>query len=185
MTKKNIIKCLRVLFGLCTCIMLVWCWSNSDKNQTEINVWDFVLTYGSNIKLEKINVKNDDLGEIMELYQETWEDLDYKDSLLIAEKYSQWLGVLAFVQNNLDTLEEQWLTLKNIKKSQVSLDSLWKSKNAILLEYEITEWFIPEIPLLYLSQLFIPIDDNIILLSFMSENINVRNSASSMFKNIK
>lgn len=165
--------------------MLVWCWNTLNKNQTEINVWDFSLTYNGNINLEKINVKDDDLSEIVWLYEEAWDNLDYKDSLLVAEKYSQWFGVVAFVQNNLDTLEEQWLTLKNVKKTKVSLDSLWKNEGAILLEYEITEWFIPEIPLLYLSQLFIPVDNNIIFMSFMSENINARNSASNMFKNIK
>lgn len=176
------LKSILVAFSLCLCIILVWCWDNSSwKNQSLIEFSWYNLTYNWNIKLEKANIKSDDPSEILDLYKEVW-DAEYIDSLLIAEKYSRWMWVLAFSQDNLDTIENQWITIKNIKKIAVSTE---KNKEMIIVEYEITEWFIPEVPVLYVSQFFIPENENIILMSFISDNINSRNSATSMFKNIK
>jgi hypothetical protein len=46
-------------------------------------------------------------------------------------------------------------------------------------------WFIENIPPLYMSQIFVEDGSNIILLSYSTENIQARNDASNMFKNIK
>lgn len=141
----------------------------------------YSLAYDGN-QLEKVNINNDDPEEILELYQEVWEDSEFRDSLLIAEKYSRWMWVFAFAQDNLQALKDQELKIENIKRYSVSTE---KNNDMLIVEYEITEWFIPEVPLLYVSQLFIPEDENIILMSFISENINYRNSASKMFRNIQ
>ena len=104
---------------------------------------------------------------------------------LIAEKYAQWLWANAFAQDNLDMLVDQWLTIEGIQKTQVWLHKYWDKVNAVLVEYTITEWLIDELPLLYVSQLFIPKDNDIILMSFVTENKSSHLSAVNMFKNIK
>ena len=177
-------KWLCLLFSILSCFLLIWCGSRSSvENRISIDVWDFSLEYAWNVQLSKVTLNKDDLSEITELYQEVWEDLEYRDSLLIAEKYAKWLWINAFVQDNLDILTQQWLELSNLKKTQIWLK--WKKLNAVLVEYKITEWFIGEIPVLYMSQLFVPDWENVILLSFITENLSSANSASNMFKNIK
>ena len=146
---------------------------------------DFMLTYNGNVKLEQLNLKADEREEIIALYQEVWENIQYKDSLLVAEKYAQWLWVNAFAQSNLDTLYDYDLTIENVKKTQINIKDKNQNTNAVLVEYDITEWFIGSIPVLYMSQLFIEHDWNVILLSYSTENRQSRDYASNMFKNIK
>lgn len=177
------VRLLIIVFSLCICFTLSWCWNNlKSKNQTLVEVSWYNLVYNGNALLEKIGVKSDDPSEIIELYQEVWDNSEFRDSLLIAEKYARWMWVFAFSQDNLQALKDQDLKLENIKKIPVSTK---KNKDMLIVEYEITEWFIPEVPLLYVSQFFIPDDENIILMSFMSEDANSRDSASEMFENIE
>ena len=129
--------------------------------------------------------ETDDLSEIVDLYQEEWDDILYRDSLLIAQKYSQWLWINTFAQENLDVLEDQWLVLSNIDKKQIIIEKEWEKVNIVLVEYEIIEWLIPEIPRLYLSQLFIPEWGNVWLVSFITENLSSRNIVSKAFQRIK
>lgn len=165
---------------------VVWCGNTSSvDSELDISVFDFSLTYNGNVNLEKVYLNDTDLSEILELYQETWSKVEYKDSLLIAQKYDQWLWINSFVQHNLDTLEVQWLLLDNIKKYQILLNKDWKEVNSVLVEYEILEWFISTVPVLYMSQLFIPENNWVILISYMTENSSARSYASKMFKNIK
>lgn len=174
------------MFWLIGCFSLVWCWSSWTWNSDlSINVRGFELKYNGNVNLEKVQLKTDDLGEIIDLYQEVWNDSEYKDSLLIAEKFAQWLWTNAFAQDNLDTLENQWLELSNIKKDQIWFKKNGEKINAVLVEYEITKWLINEIPLLYISQLFVPDGENMILVSFITEDQRSRLSASNMFRDIK
>jgi len=105
--------------------------------------------------------------------------------LLVAQRYSQWLGINAFVQENLDVLENYNLSLWNLAKKQILLERDWKTINAVLVDYDITEWFVPEIPALYISQLFIPDWNMVSLVSFITENSSVRKSMSNAFKEIK
>lgn len=145
----------------------------------------FELEYNGEVKLERVALMKDDMDEIIDLYQEVWNESEYKDSLLVAEKYAQWLWANAFTQDNLDTLKNQWLSLTNIEKTQIWVEIEGEKTNAVLVEYEITEGFISDIPLLYVSQLFIPNDENMILMSFITEDQSSHLSASKMFKNIK
>ena len=130
-------------------------------------------------------MNNDDLDEIIDLYEEVWENLKYKDSLLIAEKYSHWLWINAFIQQNLDVLEDYDLTINNLRKTQIQFKNDNKKYSSVLVEYEISEWFIPEVPLLYISQLFIAKWDNILLISFTTEDSSSRNNMSNSLKKIK
>ncbi len=174
-----------VLCVLCT-FLLVWCgnaWNG--KNEFVIDVWWFVLNYAWDVKLSKVNLKIDDLAEIIGLYQEVWDGVWYKDSLLIARKYHQWLWINAFVQENLDVLEGHELVLSNIDKEQIIFQIDWKEKNAVLVEYEIVEWFVEEIPSLYISQLFIPDWNMVLLMSFITESLSSHNSMSKAFKEIQ
>ena len=152
-----------------------------------MNILWFTLNYDGNINLERVWLKTDDMDEIIDLYQEVWDEDDvwYRDSLLIAEKYAQWLWTNAFAQRNLDTLNDQWLTLSEVEKTQIRIEKNWKKINATLVEYRITEWLIDKIPLLYVSQLFVPDDNNMILMSYITEDKYSYLSASKMFKNIK
>ena len=144
-----------------------------------------MLVYNGDVPLEQVTLRSDEIDEITALYQEVWDDVGYKDSLLIAEKYSQWMWINAFVQSNLDTLYDYNLTLSNVKKTQIIIKYKNQNRKAVLLEYEITDWFIESIPLLYMSQLFIENDWSIILASYSTENSQDRDYASNMFKNIK
>ena len=108
----------------------------------------------------------------------------YRDSLLVAEKYANWVWANVFIKDNLEVLEKQWLYLSDISKKQIWLNKKWENINAVLLEYEITEWLISEIPLLYVSQLFIPDENSMVMLSYITESTSSRSSASNMFKNI-
>jgi hypothetical protein len=183
--KEIRIKRLCLLFSILACFLLVWCGSKwNNKNEFIVNIWGFELEYAWNVELSKVPLKTDDLGEIVDLYQEVWDNVWYRDSLLIAQKYSQ-LWVNAFVQENLDTLEDNGLTLSNINKKQILFEKDWKDVNAVLLEYEITEWFVEEIPILYISQLFIPDWGYVWLISFITENQSSRSSVSNAFKQIK
>ena len=180
------LKSLWILLSFAVCFLLVWCKSDDySSNEMNIKVGDFSLKYAGNVKLEKIWINADDLSEVIDLYQEVWDNVGYRDSLLIAEKYSQWLWINTFVQDNLEILEIQGLTLANINKKQIWIKKDGENNNAVLLEYEIIEWFVPEIPLLYVSQLFVPNWENIVLMSFLSENKSSRNVVSKMFKDIK
>lgn len=173
------------LFLFLACVLLSWCWWDDNwSGGFSLNVYWFYLNYGWGNGLERVALKTDDLDDIIDLYQEPWDNSDFKDSLLIAEKYSE-LWVNAFSQSNLDNLKEQWLTLSNIKRTQIWLKKYWKDINAVLVEYDIDEWFINEIPVLFVSQLFIPNGNNIVLMSFVTENKSSRSGASNMFKNIR
>lgn len=168
----------------CLAILLAWCWWSWEWEALKINVSDFTLKYDWNIELKKVYLKDDDLDEIVDLYEEVWEDLKYRDSLLIAEKYSQWLWINAFVQDNLDVLESYDLTITDIHKTQIPIKKDGKKFDSVLVEYEISEWFIPEIPLLYISQLFIKDWDNVLLFSFTTESQSSRDNMSDSFRKI-
>ena len=180
------LKLLWIVFGIFACFPLSWCWNSwSGDDIFSINEHWFNLNYNGNIKFERLQLKTNDLDEIIDLYQEAWDDLKYRDSLLFAEKYSQWLWANAFAQGNLDNLVAQWLTISGIKKIQISLKKYWENINMVLVEYEISKWLINDIPLLYVSQLFVPQGENILLMSFITEDKSSRSSVSNMFKNIK
>lgn len=174
-----------LLFGILACFLLGWCGGWDNKNKFAVNVWNFELDYVWDVKLSKVALKTDDLDEIVDLYQEEWDDTLYKDSLLIAKRYSQWLGIGAFVQENLDSLEENGLTLSNINKKWVQIDKDGENINLVLVEYEISDWLIEELPLLFLSQLFIPDWNEVWLVSFISDNLSSRKSMSNSFKKIR
>ena len=72
-----------------------------------------------------------------------------------------------------------------MKKTQIWLERYGEIINAVLVEYEITEWLINEIPPLYVSQIFIPDENNMVLMSFITEDQSSHLNASTMFKNIK
>lgn len=177
-------KILCATVTIISCFLLLWC-GKSSSNNIYIDEWWIDLQYRWNIQLEKVSLNSDDLDEIIWLYQETGDKAWYFDSLLIAEKYAKWVGVNTFAQENLDWLTNQWLTLSNIKKSQIWIKINDWNVNSVLVEYEITSWFIDKVPLIYLSQLFVPKWENILLYSYITENKSARDSASSMFKNIK
>lgn len=179
--KRNQIYIL--IIGLCW-VLLTWC-GGTWNNDWTISSSRFSVEYNPKLKLEKIELNDEDLWEISALYQEAWNGNDYKDSLLIAEKYSQWLGINTFAQENLDSLEQQWLSLDNIKKTQIWIKNKEWKINWVLVEYEITKWLISELPKLYVSQLFIPNDENVILFSFITEKSSSRSLASDMFKKVK
>lgn len=180
------ISLLGIVFGFFASFLLSWCWNSWEwTSNYSMNIYWYNLEYDNNINLEKVHLKTDDLDEIVDLYQEIWNNSDYKDSLLIARKYNQWLWANAFAQDNLDTLEEQWLTLSDIKKTQILLNKYGKEVNVVLVEYTITKWLISDLPLLYVSQLFIPDDNEMILMSFITEEKSSNLSASDMFKNIQ
>ena len=183
--KKNLNSSLLLVWFLFS-FLLSWCWGSWSSNGSfSENIYGYDLKFNGNVKLERVWLKSDDLDEITELFQEVWDDVWYRDSLLIAIKFAQWLWVNAFSQDNLDTLEEQWLTLSNVKKSQIWLKKNGKNINCVLVEYEIIKWLISEFPLLYVSQLFIPKDKDIILMSFITESKSSHSNAVNMFKNIK
>lgn len=183
---KYNLRLLWTIFWLISCFCLTWCWSSDTWNgNLSLNIHWFDLKYDGKVNLERVQLKTDDLEEIIDLYQEIWNNSEYKDSLLIAEKYAQWLWANAFAQDNLDTLENQWLALSNIKKTQIWLEKYGERINAVLVEYEITEWLIEKIPLLYVSDLFVPNGENMILMSFITEDLSSRSSVSNMFKNIR
>ena len=169
--------------SLFACLFLAWCW-NSSSETSQITVGWFNLVYKGKIKLEKIPLTTDDLDEIIDLYQEVWEETGFKDSLLIAENYSQWLGINAFAQDNLDILKERWLSLSKVNKFQIPLKDSGKNVNAVLVEYEIISWLLEELPVLYVSQLFVPNDNDVVLMSFITEDKRSRSDASTMFKNL-
>lgn len=175
-----------LVFWFLSCFLLSWCWDSWLWNSTfSENIYWYELNYNGKVQLERVLLSNDDLDEIVDLFQEVWNDVWYRDSLLIAKKYSQWLWTNAFVQDNLDMLQDQWLTLSNIDKTQIWLKNNKEKINWVLVEYEITEWLVNELPLLYVSQLFIPKDENMILISFITENKSSNSSALEMFKSIK
>ncbi len=180
---KISLKKFGIIISLLISFFLVGCKEVVDTNNI-IEAGEYLLEYWNKIKLEKISLWTDDMEEITQLYQEVWETSKYKDSLLIAEKYAKWLWMNAFAQENLDTLEIQWLKLDNIKKTQITLIKNRKKLNAVLVEYKIVEWLIPEVPNLYVSELFAPSDSNVILFSFITENQSVHKAAGNMFKNI-
>lgn len=163
------------------------CWS-SEKEQTIITSLNYTLTYNGDIRLERVLIQPDDMQEIIGLYQEAENKdntTDFKDSLLIAKVFAQWRWVNTFAQDNLDTLTLQWLTLENIEKKQIWIKKNWQPINCVIIEYDITQWFIDDVPILYVSQLFIPDNWNIILYSFTTEDETSRKNASNMFKVIK
>lgn len=180
---------MKIVWFLSVCFMsflLAWCGKSiGGSGEIALSVSDFSIEYDSKIKLEKVYLNESDTVEVSELYQETWSNVWYKDSLLIAEKYDLWLWVNTFVQQNLDTLEAQWLTLENINKKQLLVNKKWNDIICVLVEYEITKWFISDVPVLYMSQLFVPWNDSIIMFSYMTESSSARWYASSMFKNVK
>lgn len=179
---------LRLLFLLTIiwCFLLSWCWNNKNSSsQTTINTAWYYLTYNWNVKLEWLQIKQDDSEDMLAIYQEAWSNPSYRDSLLIAERYSQWLWINSFAQNNLDALIDNWLTLSDVKKTQISIKRNGKKENGVLIEYKITKWLVTNIPTLYASQLFIQNENSVILMSYISDEASASKSASDMFKNIK
>lgn len=182
----NICKKYWIFTLLLLCFFIIWCGNSENlSDEIELSIAGFSIDYKWKVSLEKVYLNNSDSDEILELYHETWSDIGYIDSLLIAEKYDQWLWINAFVQQNLDTLEAQWLSIDNVKKTQVWINKKWKNVNCVLVEYEINKWFISSVPVLYMSQLFIPNNDSVTLLSYMTENSSARNHVTNSFKNVK
>ena len=72
-----------------------------------------------------------------------------------------------------------------MKKTQIWLKKRWERINAVLVEYQIKKWLVDDIPLLFVSQLFIPKDKDMILMSYITEDQSSHLNASNMFKNIK
>ena len=176
---------LATLSILFICLILPWCGSNWDNEGVYItNVAWYNLVYNWDVDLWKVALKSDDLTEIIDLYQEIWDDIQYRDSLLIAEKFNQWLWINAFAQGNLDILEKQWLVLSDIKKTQITLKKKSENVDAVLVDYKITEWFIDEVPLLYVSQLYIQNGRNVLLISYITEDSSSHISAINMLKNV-
>ena len=178
------IKLLMLLSSFMACILLSGCGDGSSSWYSFINIDGYSLKIEDDIKLEKVPLKVDDSEDIVGLYQEVWDDVDYRDSLLIAQKYSRWVGVNVFVKENLDVLESQGLTLDNKKRTQISFKKNDEIVNAVLMEYEIVEWLISDIPTVYISQLFIPNEDIIELMSFTTEDSYSRSLMSNAFKNV-
>ena len=188
MNKINKIRtCICLVIAFIVCFLLVWCGSSNNNidNNLEIEIKGFTLNTDGYFQLQNIPLSSEDLEEIIALYQEAWTDTNYRDSLLVAERYGLKLWVDRFVKENLDSLKINWLTVKDIKQTQINLIKNGKNIKSILVEYEITEWFIPEVPILYVSDLFIPVDSNILIFSFITEKSSVRSKASKMFKKIK
>lgn len=183
--QKFNLKKIWLLCCLCVYGIITWCEAPWNNDSLVIGVSDFMLTYNGNVKLEQLNLKSDERDEIIALYQEAGDNVEYRDSLLIAEKYAQWLWVNAFAQSNLNTLYDYDLTIENIQKTQINIKDKNQNTNAVLLEYDITEWFIESIPVLYISQLFIEHDANVVFASYITESKQSRDYASNMFKNIK
>lgn len=174
-----------LIFWFFCCFLLSWCWDSWEWNSNfSENVYWYELNYNGKVQLERVFLNKDDLEEIVDLFQEVWNDVWYRDSLLIAEKYAQWLWINAFVQDNLDTLEWQWLTLSNVQKYQIWLHKNKERFGCVLVEYEITHWLVSEFPLLYVSELFIPHGDNVLFMSFITENQASHLSALDMFKSV-
>ena len=185
MRSCNSIKNLVFLFCIIVSFLLVWCQvGNGSWGEVLISVKWYEFKYSWNIGFQNVALKVDDSEDIIALYKEEWNDLAYRDSLLIAEEYVNWVWANVFIKDNLEILEKQWLVLSNVNKKQIWFKKGWENVSAVLLEYEITEWLIPEIPLLYVSQLFIPGEDNMLMLSYITENSSSRKSVSNMFKNI-
>lgn len=165
-------------------VLLTWCWSDSNIGNFSLEISGFDLQYNWNIELKKMYLKDDDLDEIIDLYEEVWENLEYKDSLLVAVKYSQWLWINAFAQDNLDILEDRWLLLSKISKTQVKIERDDAVYNSVLVEYEISGWLIENVPLVYVSQLFIPEWSNVLLISYITESESARDNMSNALKKI-
>ena len=179
-------KLLLPVIWFLVCFMLIWCWDSwNGNNRTIIDLSWYKIQYNWDITLWKVALKTDDLDEITELYEEVWDNLWYRDSLLIAQKYDQWFGVNAFAQNNLDVLSEQWLELSDIKKTQIKINKENEDINAVLVEYKIVGWLISSLPSLYISQLFIPDNHNIKLISFITESSSSNSAAVNMLKNVR
>lgn len=181
----SLIKNLVFLLCIIVSFSLVWC-KNGNKSWGEVvlSVKWYEFKYNWNVEFQELPLKVDDNDDIMALYQEKWNDLAYRDSLLIAERYANWVWANVFIKDNLEILEKQWLVLSNINKKQLWFKKGWENISAVLLEYEITKWLVPEIPLLYISQLFIPEEDSMLMLSYITENLSSRKFVSDMFKNI-
>ena len=173
------------ILWILTCFFLTWCWEMSGEYNYPLSFYWFILDYNWDVDIESVPLKKDDIKAISELYKEVWDDDSYKDSLLVAKTNSKWLGANVFSRENLETLEEQWLTIENVDRTQVSFKKSWERVNAVLAEYEIVEWLVTEVPRLYVSQLFVPKGNDIILMSYITEDKYSRTSASNMFKNIK
>lgn len=167
------------------CGIIAWCDTPENNNSLLINVSNLMLRYNGNVKLEQLSLKADDKEEIIALYQEIGDNTKYKDSLLIAERYTQWLWINAFAQSNLDTLYDYNLTIENLQKTQIIINDKSQSRKAVLVEYDITSWFIKSIPVLYMSQLFIENGPSVILISYTSEDSQARAYMSNVLKNIK
>ena len=165
-------------------LILSWCWSSLDSEWLAIDISGFNLQYNWSVKLKKVYLKNDDLDEITDLYEEVWDNLEYRDSLLVAERYWQWLWINGFAQDNLDTLEDHWLVLWEIKKTQIKIKKDNKKFDSVLVDYKISEWLIEDIPVIYVSQLFVPQWTTVLLISYISEDMSARDNMSKAFKNL-
>lgn len=178
---KNHIKF--ILYGFI--LFLAWCGSSAtNTSEIKINSEWFTFDYKWNIDLEKILVQNNDPSDIIDIYQEAKESTPYKDSLIIAKWFNQWNWINLFIQDNLDTLEIQWLSIENIKRKQISITKNKKTYKAVLVEYDIIKWFIDSVPKLYISQLFIDIEPSFLIYSYTTESATQRSSISKSLKDI-
>jgi len=181
----SLLKSLSFLFCISVSFLIVWCQKITDTwDDIFISVKWYNLKYAWGLMFQNVPLKVDDNEDIIALYQEVWEDLVYRDSLLVAEEYANWVWANVFIKDNIKILERQWLMLSNINKKQIWFRKGWENVSAVLLEYEIAWWLISEFPLLYVSQLFVPEENSMLMLSYITENLSSRKSVSDMFKNI-
>jgi hypothetical protein len=81
-------------------------------------------------------------------------------------------------------LEQQGLQLENLHRELFALPQQGKERFACIYSYAISAGFIPEVPQLYMTQLFVEEDNSIMIFSHSTESSAEQKSIIQSFKTI-
>lgn len=169
-----------LLLVLFCCSMLAGCW-NSSTTTTTLEIDSYLLKYQGETSLKEqrwyINT------EALAVYEEE-DQGGYKDSLIVVKKFDQGKGVASFSKEAIDTLTVQGLEVEDVSQEIFRLPKQEKERFACIYSYKISSGFIPEVPQLYMTQLFVEEENSIVIFSHSTDTSSEQDSIIQSFKTI-
>ncbi|MDD2537454.1 MAG: hypothetical protein PHU61_03110 [Candidatus Absconditabacteria bacterium] len=169
---------------LLLCLGIISACTSSARESSTLSVDRFSLFYQGGSTWERQILSETDDPNLLGLYKNISDTDDYVDSLAVAQKYDKGESVTVFAKQSLDALRENGLELEDEQTSSFFLNCKGEQKSVILASYRITAGFLPNIPTLYMTQLFVEGDNAIVVWSHSSDQLQEQKDIIKSFTTI-
>ena len=172
-----------LLLGI-SLLFLAWC--GNEQATTPITVDEYQINYQGKIALQEQALTSENDFETRAIYVESGENISFRDSLIIEERYNQWKKVVVFSQEAIATLEDQGLIIEDKKEETIIINCKGKQNSSRIVSYTISSGFIAEVPKLYTVALFTEKNTNtIIIRSYITEQAEEQKQFLNALKSIQ